>query len=106
VSYCTPFYRLSSDIFGKLLVLNNKLISLTWYSMDLKKLIGNRITTLRKEKGLSQQKLSVDAGLERSHLTNIENGNKNISLSTLEKIFTALDTNPSDFFNAEEFSKK
>lgn len=73
--------------------------------MDLKKLIGNRITVLRKEKGLSQQKLAIDAGLERSHLTNIENGNKNISLSTLEKIFNALDTNPSEFFNTEEFSK-
>jgi transcriptional regulator with XRE-family HTH domain len=74
--------------------------------MDLKKLIGNRITALRKEKGLSQQKLAIDAGLERSHLTNIENGNKNISLSTLEKIFIALDVNPSEFFNTEEFSKK
>jgi transcriptional regulator with XRE-family HTH domain len=58
--------------------------------MDLKKLIGNRITVLRKEKGLSQQKLAIDAGLERSHLTNIENGNKNISLSTLEKILLVL----------------
>jgi transcriptional regulator with XRE-family HTH domain len=71
--------------------------------MDLQKLIGSRITQLRKEKGLSQQKLSTDAAIERSHLTNIEKGNKNISLSTLQKIFNALEISPNDFFNTHEF---
>ena len=74
--------------------------------MDLKELIGNRIVFLRKAKGLSQQKFADDAGLERSHLTNIEKGNKNISLSTLEKILNALDVDPSEFFNTKDFTKK
>jgi len=74
--------------------------------MNLQELIGKRVAELRKEKGLSQQKFSDDAGLERSHLTNIENGNNNISISTLEKIITNLGITPSDFFNTEEFSNK
>jgi transcriptional regulator with XRE-family HTH domain len=74
--------------------------------MDLKELIGNRIVLFRKAKGLSQQKFADDAGLERSHLTNIEKGNKNISLSTLEKILNALDVDPSEFFNSKDFTKK
>jgi transcriptional regulator with XRE-family HTH domain len=74
--------------------------------MNLKELIGNRIVFLRKAKGLSQQKFADDAGLERSHLTNIEKGNKNISLSTLEKILNALDVDPSEFFNSKDFTKK
>jgi transcriptional regulator with XRE-family HTH domain len=73
--------------------------------MNLQELIGKRVAELRKEKGLSQQKFADDAGLERSHLTNIENGNNNISLSSLEKIINTLDISPCDFFNTEEFKK-
>jgi transcriptional regulator with XRE-family HTH domain len=74
--------------------------------MDLQKLIGNRITELRNGKKLSQQKLSTDASIERSHLTNIEKGNKNISISTLSKILIALEISPSDFFNTPKFNNK
>jgi len=74
--------------------------------MNLQELIGKRVAELRKAKGLSQQKFSDDAGLERSHLTNIENGNNNISISTLEKILNTLDISTNDFFNTIEFSNK
>lgn len=74
--------------------------------MNLKELIGVRIAVLRKAKKISQQKFADDAGLERSHLTNIEKGKKNISLSTLEKIFNALEIDPSEFFNTKDFTKK
>jgi len=74
--------------------------------MNLQELIGKRVAELRKAKGLSQQKFSDDAGLERSNLTNIENGNNNISISTLEKILNTLDISTNDFFNTIEFSNK
>lgn len=69
--------------------------------MNLQELIGKRVAELRKEKGISQQKFADDAGLERSHLTNIENGNNNISISTLEKILSTLDISASEFFNTK-----
>ena len=73
--------------------------------MDLKTKVGQRITQLRKDKKLSQEKFSYEADMERTYLTHIENGRKNISLSTLEKITAALGVSVKDFFDAKEFSK-
>lgn len=71
--------------------------------MKLQELVGERITHLRKERQLSQQKFSYDANIERTYLTHIEKGRKNISLSTLEKIMNGLEITPKDFFNTKEF---
>jgi transcriptional regulator with XRE-family HTH domain len=65
--------------------------------------VGARITELRKEKKLSQQKLAIDANIERTHLTHIEKGRKNISLSTLERVIKALETSIHNFFNTKDF---
>jgi transcriptional regulator with XRE-family HTH domain len=65
--------------------------------------VGARIAQLRQEKQLSQQKLAVDANLERTHLTHIEKGRKNISLSTLEKVIKGLEISVSKFFEGEGF---
>lgn len=71
--------------------------------MDLKEKIGQRIAQLRKEKNLSQQKFAYEADLERSFLTNIEKGRKNISVGTLNKILIALKISAKDFFADDEF---
>lgn len=71
--------------------------------MTFQEKVGARIYALRKEKNLSQQKLAFDASIERSHLTHIEKGTKNISLSTLERIIKALETSIADFFITEDF---
>lgn len=71
--------------------------------MTFQEKVGARIYALRKEKNLSQQKLAIDASIERSHLTHIEKGNKNISLSTLERIIKALEVSTPYFFNTEDF---
>ena len=73
--------------------------------MDINELVGKRITQLRKRKKLSQQKFAYEAEIERSYLTHIEKGRKNISLSTLEKITTALDISLHDFFDPKELNK-
>ncbi|MBW0176672.1 helix-turn-helix transcriptional regulator [Sediminibacterium sp.] len=71
--------------------------------MDLKTKVGKRITQLRKKKSLSQEKFSYEADMERTYLTHIENGRKNISLSTLDKILKALEISSKDFFDSKEF---
>lgn len=74
--------------------------------MTIQEKIGKRITQLRKEKiKLSQQKFAYEADIERSFLTHIEKGRKNISVGTLERIFTALGVSFKDFFESKEFSK-
>jgi transcriptional regulator with XRE-family HTH domain len=74
--------------------------------MKLQEIVGERITYLRKEKKISQQKFSYEANLERTYLTHIEKGRKNISLSTLEKIIIALEITPEEFFKSVSLSKK
>ena len=73
--------------------------------MILQELVGARIAHLRKEKKISQQKFSYEANIERTSLTHIEKGRKNISLSTLEKIIIALEVTPEQFFNDKKFQK-
>lgn len=53
---------------------------------DLKKALGTVIATLRKELGLSQEHLALEAEIARAHMGVIERGEANISLETLEKI--------------------
>ncbi|MBS1918473.1 MAG: helix-turn-helix transcriptional regulator [Bacteroidetes bacterium] len=72
--------------------------------MDLQEKIGKRITELRKAKKLSQQKFAYEADIERSFLTHIEKGRKNISVGTLERIMSALEISVKDFFDSEFFS--
>jgi transcriptional regulator with XRE-family HTH domain len=71
--------------------------------MKLQEIVGERIAHLRKEKKISQQKFSYEANIERTYLTHIEKGRKNISLSTLEKIINALEISPKEFFSVNEF---
>jgi len=63
--------------------------------------VGERIRTLRKEKGYSQEVLAEKAEVHPTYLSDIERGERNISMETLEKIITALDINAVDLFRFE-----
>lgn len=60
--------------------------------MTIAKIIGKKIASLRKSKRISQAELADLADLDRSFISEIENGKKNISINVLEKIARALDT--------------
>lgn len=71
--------------------------------MDIKQRIGLRIKELRKER--SQEDIANTAGMERSFMTHIESGRRNISVDTLQRILDALNISFKDFFGSDEFSK-
>ena len=52
--------------------------------------IGARIKTLRIENGLSQQKLALMVGVERSYLAKLEAGKRNATIDCFEKIADGL----------------
>ena len=54
---------------------------------------GNTVRDIRKEKGLSQEKLAHNANLHRTYIGMIERAEKNISLLNIEKISKALEVN-------------
>ena len=64
--------------------------------------IGNRIKQLRKELGLSQEKLANNCELDRTYVASVENGKRNISIVNLEKIVNALGVTLEKFFAFEE----
>ena len=59
-----------------------------------KKLIGSvayTIKSLRKAKEISQEELADRAGLDRTYISGIERGVRNITLGSLETIIVALE---------------
>lgn len=61
--------------------------------------VGRKIKLLRTEKNISQEKLSLIAGLDRTYIASVESGKRNISIKNLEKIILALDTTLAVFFS-------
>lgn len=60
--------------------------------------IGSRIKELRNSLGLSQEKLALKADIDRTYLAGIEQGKRNPSIKSLEKIVEALGVSFSEFF--------
>jgi len=60
--------------------------------MAIEKHIGKRIKALRKSRGITQEELATLAELDRGYLSEVENGYKNFSIQTLDKIADALKT--------------
>lgn len=60
--------------------------------------IGRRIRVLRTERGWTQAMLADHAELTQEHLSELENGHKEIGIRALEKIVEALDLNWQQFF--------
>lgn len=76
-------------------------------TMNLQERIGKRIQGLRKEKNLKQEDLAWQSNLDRSYMNHIENGKRNLTISSLEKIVKdGLKMSLTDFFNDEIFNEQ
>lgn len=73
--------------------------------MDINIKIGDRIRELRKSKGLSQEALANIAEVDRTYMTKVETGKRNVTVKILEKIIIALDSDFGTFFNGNNFKK-
>ena len=60
--------------------------------------LGKRIVKARNEKGISQEKLAANSGIDRSHMGFIEQGRRKPTLSTLFKIAKSLDISLEQLF--------
>jgi len=66
--------------------------------MDIKKIFGENLKRLRLEKGISQESLALSADLDRTYIPSIEKGERNVSITVVEKLANALNVNISEFF--------
>ena len=65
---------------------------------EITKLIGQRIRNYRIENGLSQEKLAEAAGCHPTYIGQIERGEKNATLESIEKISSAMSVPLSKLF--------
>jgi len=59
----------------------------------LLKEIGTKLIKLREEQKMSQEDLAYRAGIDRTYISGIEKGDRNISVTTYTKLANALGVN-------------
>ena len=65
---------------------------------DIAKILGQRIRNYRTSKGLSQEKLAELAGCHPTYIGQVERGEKNVTVESIEKISAALKVSLSELF--------
>ena len=65
---------------------------------DIAKILGQRIRNYRTAKGLSQEKLAELSGCHPTYVGQIERGEKNATIESIEKIAVALNISLSTLF--------
>ncbi|MBK7040690.1 MAG: helix-turn-helix transcriptional regulator [Bacteroidetes bacterium] len=75
--------------------------------MNIQTTIGLRIKEIRTEKNLTQEAVAFKAEIDRTFMNHVENGKRNVSVETLEKILcNGLDMNFHEFFCNGLFNDK
>ena len=64
--------------------------------MKLRRVVARNLRVLRKHKGLSQEELAFQAGINRNYVGQIEREEKSPTVDMIEKIADALGISPSD----------
>lgn len=66
--------------------------------MDVRQTVGWNLRRLRVAKGLSQERLALEAGIDRAYVGRVERGKENVTVSTLEALSSALTVHVSELF--------
>jgi len=66
--------------------------------MRAQALVARNIRRLRVGRGLSQEALAVDAGIDRTYVSRLERGLENPSVAVLEKLAIAMKASIPDLF--------
>ncbi|MBI4688672.1 MAG: helix-turn-helix transcriptional regulator [Nitrospirae bacterium] len=80
--------------------------------MNLLLAIGSRIQHLREKKGITQEQLEEETGINAKYISAIECGQKNATVKTMEKIAEGLDVKLYELFlfpeglTSEKITKK
>ncbi|MFO1389267.1 helix-turn-helix domain-containing protein [Cellvibrio sp.] len=65
---------------------------------EILRLFGNRIKMIRLSQGISQEQLGQLAELDRTYISGIERGVRNVSLINIERLARALNVEPAELF--------
>ena len=70
--------------------------------LNIKKLFGLRVKSLRKKRGLTQSKVAELANVEPKHISCIEGGKSFPSLILIEKLAKVFEVHPKELFEFAE----
>jgi transcriptional regulator with XRE-family HTH domain len=73
-----------------------------WEDTTGRELVVQRIRQVRKERGLTQQDLALNAGMHRTHLVRIEAGRVNLTLDAFFVLAETLDVAPRNLLPTRE----
>ncbi len=65
-------------------------------SQDIKLKLGQKIKEIRIKQGYSQEELASLSKLHRTYISDIERGERNVSVENIEKIAKALKIEPNE----------
>jgi transcriptional regulator with XRE-family HTH domain len=71
----------------------------------LRRRLAENVRRLRKEKKLSQERLSESCGFHRTYISQVERSIINITLDNLQRIMAALGSDPEELFANPEAKK-
>lgn len=66
--------------------------------MTMQAALGQRIQSLRKELGLSQERFALSINMDRTYYASVEAGKRNISLANIEKIANGFNITIAELF--------
>ena len=66
---------------------------------EIRSYVARRMKELRRESGITQERFALMVGLNRSYLADIEKGNRNFGIDTLDKIVTGFGLTYAEFFS-------
>ncbi|HEC2559929.1 helix-turn-helix domain-containing protein [Klebsiella michiganensis] len=65
---------------------------------DIKNVFGENLRRIRMEKNISQENLAFLSGMDRTYVSGIERGKRNVSLVNINKIALALNVEIKELF--------
>ena len=64
--------------------------------MDVVQLLGANVRRCRKLRGMTQEQLALEVGMERSYVSDLERGTRNPSVRALGRLAEALGVEPKE----------
>lgn len=68
-------------------------------SLDRRRAFGARVRELRLARGLSQEALAHEAGIDRTYVGGVERGERNLALDNIWRVADALGVSPRELFD-------
>lgn len=69
--------------------------------MDWRQVVADNLRRIRRERGISQMALAMDAGVNRTYISKLEKGETWVGLEVLVKISKVLQAEPADFLQRQ-----